>query len=48
MFDSLEEQMKRDQKGESTTKFRVLLYLAITGASILVLGGIVAAVEYAH
>jgi hypothetical protein len=45
MFDSLEEQMKKDEKQESTTKERILRYLAIAAASVLIFGGIVVAVQ---
>ncbi len=48
MFDSLDEQIKRDQKGESTTKEKILLYLAIGAASVLIFGGIIVAVQHLH
>lgn len=40
MFDSLDEQMKKDQDRESTNKQRLLLWLAIAIASIIVFGGL--------
>jgi hypothetical protein len=46
MFDSLDEQIKRDEKGQSSTKERVILYLTISGASILIFGGIIIAVQH--
>ena len=46
MFDSLEEQIKRDEKGQSTTKEKVLLWIAISAASIVVFGGLILAVQH--
>ena len=46
MFDSLEEQIKRDEKGQSSTKERVLLYLTISAVSILFFGGLILAVQH--
>ena len=48
MFDSLDEQIKRDQKGESTRKERVLLYLTISAVSVLIFGGLIVAVQHLH
>jgi hypothetical protein len=45
MFDSLDEQMKHDEHEQTTTKERVLRYLAICGVSILVFGGLIVAVQ---
>jgi hypothetical protein len=45
MFDSLEEQIRKDDKRESTVKERVLRYLAIAAASVLIFGGIIVAVQ---
>jgi hypothetical protein len=40
MFDSLDEQMKKDLDRESTKKQRLLLYLVVAVASILLFGGL--------
>jgi hypothetical protein len=40
MFDSLDEQMKKDLDRESTRKQRLLLYLVVAVASILLVGGL--------
>lgn len=45
MFDSLDEQLKKVEDHESTPKERILRYLAIAAASVLVFGGIVMAVQ---
>jgi len=34
MFDSLDEQMKHDEREQSTTKERILRYIAIGAASV--------------
>lgn len=46
MFDSLEDQIKRDTKGESTRKERALLYLTISAVSVLIFGGLIVAVQH--
>jgi hypothetical protein len=46
MFDSLEEQIKRDEKGQSSTKERVILYVTISAVSVLVFGGLIVAVQH--
>lgn len=46
MFESLDEQIKKDEKGQSSTRERVLLYLAISAASIAVFGGLILAVQH--
>ena len=48
MFDSLDEQIKRDQKGESSPKERVILYLTISAVSVLIFGGLIVAVQHLH
>jgi hypothetical protein len=48
MFDSLDEQIKRDTKGESTPKERALLYLTISAVSVLIFGGLIVAVQHLH
>ena len=40
MFDSLDEQMKKDAEKESTPKQRALMWLVIAVASILIFGGL--------
>ena len=46
MFDSLDEQMKKDRDRQSTPKQRALLYLGVAVASILLFGGLVMGVRY--
>lgn len=46
MFDSLDEQMKRDRDRESTPKQRALLYIGAVVATLLVIGGLVFGVQY--
>lgn len=45
MFDSLDEQLKKVEQQESTTKERLLRYLAIATVSVLIFGGIIVAVQ---
>lgn len=45
MFDSLDEQIKKDEKGQSSTRERVILWLTISAASIAVFGGLIFAVQ---
>jgi hypothetical protein len=45
MFDSLDEQLKRVEQHESTTKERILRYLAIAAAAVLIFSGIIVAVQ---
>jgi hypothetical protein len=40
MFDSLDEQMKKDQDKESTPQQRMLMWVIIVLASILIFGGL--------
>ena len=46
MFDSLDEQMKHDLRGQVSTRERMIRYLAIGAASVLVFGGLVVAAQY--
>ena len=46
MFESLDEQIKRDEKRQSSTAERVILYLTISAVSILIFGGIIIAVQH--
>ncbi|HWF09244.1 MAG TPA: hypothetical protein VG297_12320 [Bryobacteraceae bacterium] len=46
MFESLDEQIKRDDKRESSMKERLILYLTISAVSVLIFGGIVVAVQH--
>ncbi|HEX4276134.1 MAG TPA: hypothetical protein VHZ74_12305 [Bryobacteraceae bacterium] len=46
MFESLDEQIKRDEKGQSSTKERLILYLTISAVSVLIFGGLVVAVQH--
>lgn len=45
MFDSLDEQLKKVESQESTRKERILRYIAIAAASVLIFGGIIIAVQ---
>ena len=40
MFDSLDDQMKKDLDRQTTTKQRMLLWLAVAAASVIVFGGL--------
>lgn len=40
MFDSLNEQMKHDRDRESSSQQRILLWIAIAVASLIVFGGL--------
>ncbi len=40
MFDSLDDQMKKDLDKQTTTKQRVMLWVAVAAASVLVFGGL--------
>jgi len=40
MFDSLDEQMKHDLEKQSSSKQRMLIWLAIVVASVIVFGGL--------
>ncbi len=46
MFDSLEDQIKKDEKGQTSTRERVILWLTISAASIAVFGGLIMAVQH--
>jgi hypothetical protein len=46
MFDSLEEQIKKDENKQSSTRERILQYLAIAAVSVLIIGGLVLAVQH--
>jgi hypothetical protein len=48
MFDSLDEQIKKDEDKESTTRERVLRYLAIVAVAVLIIGGLALAVQHIH
>ena len=40
MFDSLDETMKKDAKAQTTNSERLMLWLAVAAASVLVFGGL--------
>jgi len=40
MFDSLDEQMKHDLEKQTTSQQRILLWIAIALASIVIFGGL--------
>ena len=46
MFEDLDERIKHDTAEESTTKERVLRYIAIGAASVLFFGGLIIAVRF--
>jgi hypothetical protein len=46
MFDSLEEQIKKDENKQSSTRERILQFLAIAAVSVLIIGGLVMAVQH--
>jgi len=45
MFESLDEQIKQDEKGQTTMRERIILWLTISAASIVVFGGLILAVQ---
>ncbi len=45
MFDSLDEEIKRDEQNQSTLAGRLLQYMAVTLISALVFGGLYAAIR---
>jgi hypothetical protein len=47
MFDSLDEQMKHDAQAEASTRERWMKYIVIGAVSVVVVGGIFAAVQFA-
>jgi hypothetical protein len=46
MFESLDERIEQDEKGEYSPKQRVLHYLAITAISVVAVGGIAIVFQY--
>lgn len=46
MFESLNERIEQDEKGEYTAKQRVLHYLAITAISVVAVGAIAIVFQY--
>jgi len=48
MFDSLDEQMKHDDQSEASPKERAVKYLFITTVSVVLVGGIFAAIQFAR
>lgn len=46
MFNSLDEQMKRDDQAESTPRQRGLFYAAVALISIAVFGGLYAGIRF--
>jgi hypothetical protein len=48
MFDSLDEQIKKDENKQSSTRERIIQYLAIAAVSVLIIGGLVIAVQQIH
>jgi hypothetical protein len=46
MFDSLEERIKHDEHEEVSPKERVMHWIAIAAASILVFGGLIIGIKF--
>lgn len=46
MFDSLDEQMARDEKAQTSRKQRILQWALILVISVLVFGGLIAGVHF--
>lgn len=46
MFESLDEQIKHDLQAQSTKKQRVLLWLAVAVASVILFGGLYMGVRF--
>lgn len=46
MFDSLDEQMKQDEREQVSTKERLLRYITIGAVSVIFFGGLVVAVQH--
>ena len=46
MFDSLEEQIKKDEDKQSSTRERMLQYLALAAVSVLIIGGLILAAQH--
>jgi hypothetical protein len=46
MFDSLDEQMKHDEQAQSSLKERVLRYIAIAAACVLIIGGLMEVAQH--
>jgi hypothetical protein len=44
MFDSLDEQIKHEE--QSSTKERILRYIAIAAACVLIIGGLIEAAQH--
>jgi hypothetical protein len=47
MFDSLDDQMKKDLNQQTTTRQRMVVWLAIAAASVIVFGGLILGVRMA-
>jgi hypothetical protein len=48
MFDSLDEQLKENDKAEASPKERMMKYLFIGTVSVVLVGGIFAAIQFAR
>ncbi len=46
MFDSLDDQMKADLNKESTSTERMIRYVAVAVASVILFGGLIFGVQY--
>lgn len=46
MFDSLDETMKKDAKAQTSNSERMMLWLAVAAASLLVFGGLYWGVQF--
>ncbi len=48
MFESLDDQLKHNDQAEASPKERMMKYLLIGTVSVVVVGGIFAAIQFAH
>ena len=46
MFDSLDDTLKHDLQTQSSPKERMMLYGSVAAVSLLIFGGIIAAMKY--
>lgn len=46
MFDSLDDTLKHEQEVASSPKERMMLYSSVAAVSLLIFGGIIAAMKY--
>jgi hypothetical protein len=46
MFESLDEQMKQDEREQVSTKEKIIRYITVGAVSVLIFGGLVLAVQH--